>query len=251
MSNVKKAFMACLAIIFIFALSSCTQSLGYITVLTVMPPKDYDAVLIINGVVRIKGTQSKTAWEVYYRFNYDEMRFVTDDWTNERIETAVLKVTAHGETYEVDLDTEFFDKGYDVVTLDIKNRNITKGTPLGRSVFLISFRVSLILGVAGTIFYAFRFRKKRSWIAFAAISLPGEIYVNILVTGAFANSSLGLLSVPLIVVFFGIPIFIIKTIAMCIAINESQNRIRTVFCSFAASFASFLSLIILTLFFPQ
>jgi len=244
--NRKKIFLICLGLCFVFVLSSCTPPLPSITVITSMPPKDFDVVLIVNGETEFKVSESRVAWEVQFCFEYYGWKM--EDYAKNGIEYAVLRITAHNETFEVDIDAACFDDYHSVVTLNVKNKNITYGKPLGRSIFLVSLRSVLGLAAMGSLFYLFGYRKKRSWVSFAIINLPGEVFINILIDGTsiYREAQLWILGCAL---FYGIFVFAIKSIAMCIAVNE-HKKLKTFLYVYIASNAGFWTLLVSTMFLP-
>lgn len=209
-------------------LSSCQPPSESLTVRSVMPPSDFEIVMIINEEIEITGHKSRSLWEVNYYFEYEWSL----PWDDEAggivvIETVELRVTAWGETFKINTGARILDDFHSIVKLDIRNRAIEPGTSLSRSIFLVSLRLCLILAVAGALFYLFRYREKRSWIAFAIISLPGEFFINIFIDGANLYVPMGGLIVLLMILFLCGVNFILKLIAMCIAINE-HRRLRTI-----------------------
>ena len=204
----------------VFLLSSCTDPSPRFTVISFMPPKDFDALLILNDEIEIQGHKSRTAWEIYTNFYINN--YMEND-EHGKINNVVLRVTANGESFKINLDTEIYKIENNTVTLDLKNRSVVQGTTLFRTISLNFLRIGLYFVVASSIFYCFGYRKRRSWIAFSIINLPFEIIVSILMTGASYDDSV-MLRLMLFVALFGVPVLLLKILAMCVAIKEHRQR---------------------------
>jgi len=231
----KKTLLLTCVVISTLILTSCQPTPNSLTIISLVPPKDFDVVLIINDDDETKSYKTSRAWEVYNRFSFLHYAKI-------EIENAVLRITAHGETFEINIDTEIVDgllktwNYHSVVMLNIQRKSIIYGISLSRSIFLISLRVCLFIAIMGILFYLFGYLKRRSWIAFTAISLPGEIFIN------FAINSVGvhpdrIRDVLIIVLCFGLPLLILKLVAMCIAINE-HSRWKTILYVITVNFIS-------------
>jgi hypothetical protein len=219
-----------------------------------MPPEDLHIVLIINDGIEIEGERFSAAWEVQYMFR-DFYWHWDGDMVNElNIENAILRVTANGETFELNIDTEFLNddsNNHSFIMLNVKDKTIAYRIALSRAIFLISLRVSFLLIVAGFLFYLFGYRKNRSWIVFAVISLPVEVVINILLNGTSKYYSNAVL-ITLLAFYFATPLFILKIIAliaMCISINE-HKKIRTVLYVSITTLINFCLLQVLALLLP-
>jgi hypothetical protein len=237
MRPIKNIFLVFAAIFLLFSLSSCVEAPPQLTVVSINPPGNFDAVLIINGDTEIPSRKSNAAWEAYYTFrlwgHYES--FFHPNWdfgpnrehieTYKSIETAVLRVTEHGITFDIELNTEIFGNRYSTATLNIKNRSVTDGTAYGRGIALFFIRVVPLLAVAGGLFYLFGYRKRRSWIAWGIAMLPGTIFINTLISIVGLSPWYREVVLPSILLL-ETPILLLKLIALCAAINELR-RIRT------------------------
>lgn len=210
-ANKKITLLVFITIIFVFMLSSCTMPPRPFTVISILPPRDYSCILIINGET-IQGVRSPRIWETHYRFHLP-FDFYPPVGTDNQ--TAALRVTAHGETFDIEIDTEIFSPFSIEVTLDTRNRTITQGVPVGRTIFLFSLRVIFFIALAGAIFYGLGYREKKSWIIFAATSLIHEI-LFIILTGRDTFLAL------LLRFFFGTNLLLL--IAMCILVEEHRRK---------------------------
>jgi len=183
--------------------------------------------------------RSETVWEVWHRFEYCCCFGATN------IKNATLRITADDETFEININTEVFRDFNSIVTLDIGNRIIISGKVLSRSIFLISFRVVLLIAVAGILFCWFGYRKKSSWIAFAIISLFGELIINIFIDRYRIYPPWFFTGV-----FFGwTVIFVLRAIAMRITINE-YDKSKTFLYSFVSGCVNIFLIWLLITFLP-
>ena len=170
--------LACIAILSLFVFSSCDYSPSKeLTVFSFMPPKDFSATLIINDSIEIPGYEYRKAWEVRCKFyiyvlipGYDdpeEANAITS------VDRAVLRVTANGITFDIDIDTSNFSappisgNSPDVVqrsfvTLHLGSKSVSNGIAASRTIALVLVRALLILAVAGALFYCFGYRKRRA-----------------------------------------------------------------------------------------
>ena len=221
----QKCFFACIIIFLLLTLSSCSLPLPNLTLVSIMPPRDFDSVLIINDNIEIPSHRTVAAWETYDTFWLQNFYQLTEDSPiGIEIKTAVLRVTAHGETFYININTEVLDSRYNTVTLSIGNKSIMQGTPLRRDIPLISLRVILLLAVASGLFYLFGYRKKRSWIALYATCLPGAILISSMIVAGTTDPYRS--TFPLFLLYFNIPVLLLTSLAMCIAVSE-HNRIKT------------------------
>ena len=237
MQPIKKCLFACILIFLLLIASSCSLPAPYLTLISIMPPKDFDSVLIINDNIEISSHKTKVAWEVYCVFWIGEFYQPPDEpYTGKKVETAVLRVTAHGETFDININKEIFRNNSDTIAIDIGNKSIMYGTPPSRDLFLVSLRVVLLLAVAIGVFYLFGYRKKRSWIALFAIRLPGAFLISCMIIATNVGPYRS--TFPFFLPLFGAPILLLTLIAMCIAINE-HKRTKTALYVVTASFINY------------
>ena len=137
---------------------------------------------------------------------------------------------------------------HSLVTLNHRNRTVMSGVPIARSIFLIWLRTGLLASIAGVMFYLFGYRKRRSWIAFAAACLPEIIFMNIYMNAPTPYPLWGFWTLIMIAIIT-VPVYVLKIIAMCIAINE-QRRIKTFLYIYASEGVYGVFLLLWMLFLP-
>ena len=216
---VKIALLTCAVAPLMFMLSSCTPPPESLTVIAIMPPRDFDVVLIANNQMEIRRTGRRLGWEVHHRFE----NCWCCDGMNAR--TLALRVTSRGEIFDINIDAEMLNRHHSVIMLNHRDRTITSGIPQTRSTLLISLRIILITAVMAVIFYLFGYRKIRSWIAFTIIMLtsPWTIFINIIADGEFIFPT-GIFSMVMMDWIVGSIVNMLQIAAMCIAINEKENK---------------------------
>ena len=122
MRPIKKWFFACIVICLVFLFSSCSGPMPHLTVISTISPSDFDSVLIINDSIEITSRRSSVAWETYDVFELSELYKPLDEsYIGIGIETALLRVTAHSETFSINIDTEIFNNHYNTIILNIRN----------------------------------------------------------------------------------------------------------------------------------
>lgn len=144
----------------------------------------------------------------------------------------VIKVSTAESTFEIMLE-EPLRLYNNIYTLDLKNKKLTPGKTLPRSVLLVTLRISLTLLIEAVMFWLFGFRNKKSWIAFLVINLITQGALNIWINGF--SPLKGYIIVSL--VFGEINVFIFEIIAF-LAILKEQRRIKTFLYAIIANLLS-------------
>ena len=113
--------------------------------------------------------KSNVAWESYFDIFLHHLN-TDSQLCNIRIESAEKsfeQVIEHTGRYHL------------LYTLDFENETLTEGDHRQiRTPILVVLRVTLTLIIEGLIFWAFGYRKKRSWIVFLVVNLITQGYVN-------------------------------------------------------------------------
>lgn len=113
--------------------------------------------------------KSNVAWESYFDIFLHHLN-MDSQLCNIRIESAEKsfeQVIEHTGRYHL------------LYTLDFENETLTEGDHRQiRTPILAVLRVTLTLIIEGLIFWAFGYRKKRSWIVFLVVNLITQGYVN-------------------------------------------------------------------------
>jgi hypothetical protein len=108
-----------------------------------------------------------------------------------------------------------------IYTLNLKNKTLTRGKSTLRSVLLVSFRLILTLFIEAGVFTLFRYKEKRSWIAFLIINLISQGVLNI-----WLNTASPLGSYLILLLIFGeIFVFIFEIFAFLLTVKESKAAI--------------------------
>jgi len=142
-----------------------------------------------------------------------------------------LIVSYGGESFEV--PCSWRDYGYHpIVTLNLKERTVTEGSPAIRTVPLIILRIALTLLIEGGIFYLFGYRKKRSWIIFVITNLVTQGALNVVLAG---RNFVYLWFIALFVL--EILIWLFETLVFVIFLKEKQ-KLEAVVYTFLANLAS-------------
>lgn len=115
----------------------------------------------------IETLKSNVAWESYFDiFNY---------YTDESLYN--IRIVSAQKSFE--LIIEHTGRYHLLYTLDFENETLTEGDHRHiRTPILVVLRVTLTLIIEGLIFWAFGYRKKRSWIVFLVVNLITQGYVN-------------------------------------------------------------------------
>jgi len=201
-----------------------------LTVIVSSPPDDLTlSIRFADGSTTnaVQLEKEQKAWEAYYRFFYWMV-----ESTRPSLEGATLVVQSSEKTFECLLPESAFSQYNNLVTLNIAGESIAAGQSSGREFLLIALRVVLTLLIEGLIFFAFGYRKKRSWIVFAVINLLTQGALNMALSGPDLGSSwiFGF-------VFHEFVIFIVEMITFALILKEHKKG-RAVLYALAANLAS-------------
>lgn len=202
-------------------------------------PDDFFMSLIIDEK-EINGNKRVVAWETYYSFERYKITDVLGEFFDWKTPGKIsLKVTASGESFEINISSADALHSYDnIYTLNLNNRTLNPGILLVRSVILVGLRVLLTLIIEGIIFFAFKYRKKRSWVSFFVINLLTQGALNIIL-----NIQANPLTANFYVVFGLFLMEIVITIAEAAAFSFvlSEHKIRhAILYALIANTASFI-----------
>jgi hypothetical protein len=234
-------FIAILAILLTVSVFANSAEPPKLLIIVENAPDDF-AISWIVGETEFKGQKNTVAWESYYSF-YDGSLYdifgQTYEMEAKKIGVISLKVFANGETFEIGINSSELTNSYNrIFTLDINNRTVTQGKLLLRSIILVGLRVLLTLIIEGVIFFLFKFRNKRSWIAFLIINLITQGWLNIMLN----NDTSPLTSNVYIILglfIYEFIILIVEMIAFGFAVNE-HKKWRVLLYVLAANTASFI-----------
>lgn len=167
-------------LIFVFTASTCYGNSAEppsILIIVPNPPSDLE-ISIDTGNTYVEANKVdkvvvEKVIERYYIF-YSSKLGNTRDY--------VFKITTGDDSYEIAIEKPL--KSYNnIYTLNLKNRTLTPGKLLSRSILLVLIRVILTLVIEGIIFWLFGFRNKDYWIAFFIINIITQGALNIWING--------------------------------------------------------------------
>ncbi len=188
------------------------------------PPPDLE-ISIKTVDTYVKANKVDKAMERYYTFYSRHLRGVGD---------YVFKITTGKDSYEIAIEKPL--RSYNnIYTLNLKNRTLTRGKLLSRSILLISTRLALTLIIEAIIFYLFGFRSKSHWAAFLIINVITQGILNIWINGLVPIESYLIFSL----VFAEVLVFIAEIYAFLFIIKE--HRLRTVLYVITANLMSLIA----------
>lgn len=210
----------CIALFFIFLfLSSCSAPYRTLIIISTNAPHDIE-ISPISGEAK-SGEVRHVAWKTYY---YVYLEHSVSDVT--------LSINGSGEKFE--LEVEYPPALHTTATMDFARREISQGRmPDFLSIF-ISVGVALLL--EAFIFYAFGFRKKRSWLLYIAVVIILQCLLRLYVYNCFPDVSL-LLFVLIIGTLIISPL---KATVLTLFIKEHKVA-RRIICILFADFTSLAS----------
>jgi hypothetical protein len=200
------------------------------------PPHDLS--IELKGKVHEQGRLIRRAWEGYYAFYGLSVRsgetYLFEVKTGDRQFTCSFTLGSAGDgTSEV----SSYDNYYE---LDLQTQQLTRETTPWRTLRAAALRVLLTLVLEALVFFAFGFRKRASWIAFFAINLVTQIWLNSLLTNLtllFQGSlGYGLFAGEFVV-------FIVEIVAFSLIVREKPHDYGWLYragYAFVANFASLL-----------
>jgi hypothetical protein len=164
-------------------------------------------------------------WEVYFRLFYSP--------DIELLNGAVIRVESSEKSFTCPLPDAVSNRYNQLLTLDYASETLVFGQRWWRQPALTAVRITLTLLVEGLIFFAFGFRRKRSWIVFFAANLITQGWLNYIInSGAFGSGYwvLGLYLAEFV-------IFIAEAIAFPLATKEKKKWLCVLY-ALAANAAS-------------
>ncbi len=197
------------------------------SILIIVPNAPNDLEISISSEDKIhKPRETSKLIENYYAFYTSQMR---------ELNNYTLIVNTGEETFEIKLDKPL--KNYNnIFTLDLKKHTLTNGRLKSRSAFLVLMRILLTLAIEAIIFLAFRFKDKKSWIAFLIINLVTQGILNIWLNGFMPMQSYIIFGL----IFGEIFVFIAEIIAFLMLCKE-HSRLRKVLYVLTANFISLIA----------
>ncbi|HHY82591.1 MAG TPA: hypothetical protein GX505_07915 [Clostridiales bacterium] len=200
------------------------------TVIVSNPPDDLSLSLLLPG-----GSQSdaivlpkeQKAWETYYRFFYH-----LSPSRDFNLADAVLIVESSEQSFECPIPGDTFKEYNNLLTLDLNTKTLKIGQSPLRVPILVALRVVLTLHIESAVFFLFGYREKRSWMAFLAINIITQTFLNAMLTGP-GISSYWMFGY----IFMEILIIIAEMIAFTSIVKE-HKRFRTAMYTIAANLAS-------------
>jgi len=203
-----------------------------LTVVVYFPPNDLTLSIRFAGGNTAKTVQLKKeqrAWEAYYRFFYGGANSISS------LKDSTLIINSGEKSFEVYLPEETFNSYNNLITLDFKNENVTKGQSAARSAALVSMRVILTLVIEGLVLFLFRYRKKSSRIIFVAVNLFTQTGLNIILSGPNLSFSYWFYGL----IFLEVIIFALEAAVYTLALKEHSKK-RAVLYALTANYASFM-----------
>lgn len=216
-----------LLIFITFPLVSIANSAEPPSILIIVPNAPDNLEISLKHTYLDEGsTKSSKAFETYYTFYIYNLR---------NDEEYFLIVDKGDETFEVSIDKP--PKHYNnIYTLDLKNKTLSPGKSLSRTILLVSLRVILTVIIEGFVFFIFGYRKKKSWIAFLIINLITQGFLNI-----WINGFVPYVSYIIIALFFlEILILLVEILAFNFLVLE-HSRGRTIIYVTFANLLSFIA----------
>lgn len=181
--------------------------------------------------------RSEKRWETYFRLFYSP--------DIELLKGAVIRVESSEKSFTCPLPQVSGLRYNQLLTLNFQDETLTVGQRWWRQPLLTAVRVTLTLLVEGLVFFAFGFRRKRSWIVFFAVNLVTQGWLNYIInSSAFSNGywMLGLY-------FAEFAIFIAESIAFPILTKERKKWLCVLY-ALAANAASLIAGLLLINFLP-
>lgn len=145
----------------------------------------------------------------------------------------LLRVSGNGVSYDQIVGKEFLTGYNSIVTLDFSSQTIAAGKMLSRSILLVTQRVLFTLVIEGVIFILFRFRDKKSWIAFLMMNLLTQGILNVALNGASPFASYLIFNLILMEFF----VLFAELVGVLVFIKE-HGRFRRVSYVLVANLAS-------------
>lgn len=202
-----------------------------ITIIVKNPPEDLELYIKLNSnteTKEIKLEKYKKSWETYYRFYYYGLGVGTEI----QFENSIISAKSSEKNFECKIPPETYTRYNNFLTLDFNNETLSFGTSLLRTPILILMRLFLTLIIEGIIFLAFGYRQKFSWIVFLIINIITQGGLNILISGP------GVGSYWLIGYVLGESLILIIEITVFLILLKEHSKLRALFYTIFANFAS-------------
>lgn len=227
LNKILTASILTVLLIFIFSPACFGNSAEPPSILIIVPDApDNLEIGIGSDNVYSRANVKEKGMERYYIFYSREMRAAAN---------YTLKIKTGESTFEIPVEGPL--KSYNnLFTLDLKNKTLTSGKLLSRSVFLVTLRVTLTLLIEALVFYLMGFRQRRSWIAFVAINLITQGLLNVWLNGFSPVGSYMVLSL----IFGEILVFFVEILAFLIFVKE-HRRLRRLSYVLLANFLSLIA----------
>jgi len=227
LKKIKLASAIIIVFVFIFNFTCYANSAEPPSIIIIVPNAQDNLKISISSENNIyEARESNKLIERYYAFYLNQMKKSND---------SKLVVENGDETFKINLDKNL--RNYNnIFTLDLKNHTITNGKLKLRSAFLVLMRIILTLVIEGAIFWVFRFKDKRSWIAFLLINLVTQGILNIWINGFMPIQSYVIFSL----IFGEILVFVAEIIAFLILCKE-HSKFRKVLYVLVANFISLIA----------
>ena len=233
-SAAKRVAFACLCIGFIFlavvpAVYANSAEPPGLVVIVDNPPDDLTLSLRFgeSAPETVELSKTQTAWEAQYRFFYGAAAVQKSELVH-----VSLIASSGGHTSAYPIPEGMLNRYNTIMTFDFNKGTIQNGQTFGRIFTLVSLRVVLTLLIEGLIFFLFRYRRKRSWIAFIVINLITQGALNLALNQSFTNSYL-----IFALVLYEIGVIVAELIAFGLIVTEYRRR-RTVLYVMLANIAS-------------
>lgn len=187
------------------------------------PPKDLE--ISIEGASAAPRILDK-AVEKQYLFYYRDIK---------EVPYRALSISSNNEAFQIDLP-ETTQTYNNIFPLDLKTKSIIEGKSLKRSVLLVGARIALTLAIEASIFFAFGFKNKDSWLNFFIVNLATQ-------GGLFCwlNTFTPTLAYPFLTLLAGESLVFVVEIASFLKLVSEHSRGRKI--TFVLS-ANLLSLVL-------
>jgi hypothetical protein len=160
------------------------------SILIIVPNAPDDLTITIEPD-NLKALRTDKAFERYFTFyipflsNRTRLRNNLNLPVDDYVPDYQVKITSADRTFEVVLDTPL--KSYNnIFTLELQSQTLTPGKSLSRTFGLLSISIFFTLVIEGIVFYAFGYRRKKSWLVFLIVNLLTQLILNIWLNVSFA-----------------------------------------------------------------
>lgn len=203
-----------------------------IIIITTNAPEDLEVTFIMNGE-EIKAEKQSKFNEDYYSLYEYSLSYA---------DSCKIRFSSIEGSYTLETE-KFLNRYSNIFRLDYKSKVLVAGKGLVRSFTLVSIRVLLTLLIEGCIFLLFKYKEKRSWVAFIVINLITQGALNIWINTAqpFENY------IVIYLIYAELFILIAEIIGLTFIIKEKKKEITILF----VILANFISLILGAIIIPQ